>query len=306
MKKPERIQIYPDEYLLKILSAEQFGILRKDGTESPFDNAFWNNHEEGIYVDAVSGQVLFSSSDKFDSGTGWPSFTKPVFKEALVLKTDLTHGMMRTEVRAALSDIHLGHVFNDGPKPLGQRYCMNSAAFRFVSQDALEAGNYGHYAWLFGGSPSIVFAAGCFWAVEEAFAKMAGVVGAASGYIGGHVVNPTYEDVCTGKTGHAEAVRVDFDPEAVGEEALLKKFWAIHDPTSLNRQGPDAGTQYRSAIFATGQAQLDQARKSREEIGRSGLNSRPVVTEILPAGPFFRAEEYHQRYLEKRKNRHGF
>lgn len=306
MKKLEQPRIYSEKYLEKILTAEQFRILRRDGTEPPFDNAYWNNHEDGLYVDAVLGEVLFSSSDKFDSGTGWPSFTKPVFEQALLLKTDSTHGMIRTEVRAALSDIHLGHVFNDGPPPDGLRYCMNSAAFRFIAKDALEAAGYGHYARLFGGNSSIVFAAGCFWSVEEAFAKMTGVVRATSGYIGGHAMNPTYEEVCTGLTGHAEAVRVDFDHVALGEEALMKRFWAIHDPTSLNRQGPDAGTQYRSAIFATSRDQLDFAMKSRKEIDRSGLHSRPVVTEVLPAGPFFRAEEYHQRYLEKRRNRLGF
>ena len=144
------------------------------------------------------------------------------------------------------------------------------------------------------------FAAGCFWGVELAFQRVPGVKRTRVGYTGGHVDGPTYEMVCTGSTGHAEAVRVEYDPEQVSYEQLLEVFWNKHDPTQLNRQGPDIGTQYRSAIFYHNAAQKEAAEKSRDALKNSARYNRPVVTEIVPAGPFYEAEEYHQRYLEKR------
>lgn len=146
------------------------------------------------------------------------------------------------------------------------------------------------------------FAAGCFWGVEAAFRRVAGVTGTMVGYTGGSVANPSYEDVCTGMTGHAEAVQLEYDPAAVSYETLLQVFWGMHDPTTLNRQGPDVGTQYRSAIYFHTQAQADAARLSRDR--EQARHRRTVVTEIVPAMEFFRAEEYHQRYLEKRGASH--
>lgn len=143
------------------------------------------------------------------------------------------------------------------------------------------------------------FAAGCFWGVEEAFRRVPGVISTKAGYTGGHFDNPTYKDVCSGKTGHAEAVEVEFDPEAISYNGLLDVFWSIHDPTTLDRQGPDVGRQYRSAIFFHNPAQEKAAKESMERIGRSGAFKSPVVTEIRPAPEFFEAEGYHQRYLEK-------
>ena len=144
------------------------------------------------------------------------------------------------------------------------------------------------------------FSAGCFWGVEAAFRKVKGVVPTAVGYSGGSLKNPTYEDVCTDKTGHAEVVQVEYDPSRVSYEELLEVFWQIHDPTTLNRQGPDVGTQYRSAIFYHNQQQKAQAEASKEKLQRSGRYKRPIVTEITPASEFYRAEEYHQQYFEKR------
>ncbi|MHC4768810.1 MAG: peptide-methionine (S)-S-oxide reductase MsrA [Planctomycetota bacterium] len=143
------------------------------------------------------------------------------------------------------------------------------------------------------------FAAGCFWGVEEAFRRVEGVVSTAAGYCGGTLENPTYADVCSGSTGHAEAVDVEFDPSKVSYEQLLEVFWAIHDPTQLNRQGPDLGSQYRSAIFHHGPEQEAAARASKETLAVSGRFTRPVVTEITPASTFYRAEEYHQQYIAK-------
>ena len=144
------------------------------------------------------------------------------------------------------------------------------------------------------------FGAGCFWGVEAAFRQVEGVVSTAVGYMGGSLKNPTYKDVCTDTTGHAEAVEVTYDPANVSYEELLKVFWQTHDPTTLNRQGPDVGTQYRSAIFFHGGEQEAAARASKEKLEKSGAYKRPIVTEIVPAGEFWQAEEYHQQYLEKR------
>ena len=144
------------------------------------------------------------------------------------------------------------------------------------------------------------FAAGCFWGVESAFRQVPGVVDTAVGYTGGGLANPTYEDVCSDRTGHAEAVRVEFDPEKVSYGKLLDVFWENHDPTTKNRQGPDVGTQYRSAIFFHTPEQERAATESRDRLEKSGKLRRPIVTEIVPAKEFWRAEEYHQRYLEKR------
>src|SRR2546421_2181981 len=144
------------------------------------------------------------------------------------------------------------------------------------------------------------FGAGCFWGVEAAFRQIPGVVDAAVGYSGGHTENPTYKDVCTDETGHAEVVQVTFDPAKVSYEQLLDAFWQLHDPTQVNRPGTDFGTQYRSAIFFHSPEQEATARKSKAALQASGKFRRPVATEITPAGQFYRAEEYHQRYLEKR------
>ena len=144
------------------------------------------------------------------------------------------------------------------------------------------------------------FAAGCFWGVEAAFRQIKGVVSTQVGYTGGHTTSPTYEDVCTDRTGHAEAVEVTYDPARVSYEDLLNVFWTNHDPTTVNRQGPDVGTQYRSAIFVHSPEQQKEASASKARLESEHRYKRPIATQILPAGPFYRAEEYHQQYLEKR------
>lgn len=145
-----------------------------------------------------------------------------------------------------------------------------------------------------------IFAAGCFWGVEEEFRNIKGVISTTVGYSGGWLENPTYKDVCSGKTGHAESVLVEYDTDKIGYDELLNVFWSIHDPTTMNRQGPDSGTQYRSAIFYFDFEQEAAAKASKDDLEKRGRFKRPIVTEIRPASDFFRAEEYHQKYLEKK------
>ncbi len=273
-----------DASVLRVrLSAEQFRVTQENGTESPFQNEYWDNQEKGIYVDIVSGDLLFTSEAKFDSHCGWPSFSRVALPDAVIAKKDSTHGMVRTEVRSAGSDSHLGHVFDDGPGPDGLRYCINSASIRFIP--AAEG--------------TALFAAGCFWGTEGYFRQLPGVLSASVGYTGGSTVNPTYEEVCTGKTGHAEAIEILFDPERISYQDLLRHFFRMHDPTTKNRQGNDIGTQYRSAVFCFSPSQKEVAGALVAELDRSGQFSGPVVTEIVPAEIFYPAEVYHQQYLAK-------
>ena len=289
--------------LRRRLTPEQYKVTQERGTEVPFLNAYWDNHAPGIYVDVVSGEPLFSSTDKFDSGTGWPSFSGLLDPKAVRKNIDMSSGMRRVEVRSRLGDNHLGHVFRDGPPPEHIRYCINSAALRFVPADKLESEGYGQYRRLFSNAKTqtrtALFAAGCFWHVEESFSSLPGVLRTEAGYSGGTAQDPTYQQVCAGKTGHAETVRVEYDPSRISYEELLTAFWRIHDPTTLDRQGPDVGSQYRSAIFYADEAQKRAALASKAELEESRRYPGRVVTQIVPAGEFTRAEEHHQQYYAK-------
>ncbi len=292
-----------DKELRQKLNPLQYQVTQQEGTEPPFQNEYWDNKKDGIYVDVVTGEPLFSSKDKYDSGTGWPSFTRPIEPSRLIEKTDDKLFMSRTEVRSKEGDSHLGHVFNDGPGPSGQRFCINSASLRFIPVEKLEAEGYGQYLSLFqkptAPREEAVLAAGCFWGVEEILRKIPGVMETSVGYAGGTTPNPTYEDVVYMNTGHAEAVRVVFDPSKLSYEQLLGYFFRLHDPTTRNRQENDIGTQYRSAIFYKDERQKEIAMKVKSQVDRSGKWANPVVTEITPAGTYYPAEDYHQDYLQK-------
>jgi peptide methionine sulfoxide reductase msrA/msrB len=299
----------------KELTPEQYQVLRQGRTEPPFTGKYNDFWESGAYVCAGCGTPLFLSESKYDHGTGWPSFKSPVDEKNLVYKDDFSLVMKRVEVRCAVCGAHLGHVFDDGPAPTYVHYCINSAAMKFVPRDEAGPEKSGGAQGETSGPPekgpsgpaadappkaeTATFAAGCFWGVEYKLGQIPGVLSTAVGYTAGKTANPTYEDVCTDRTGHAEAVELSFDPAKVSYEELVRRFFGIHDPTQVNRQGPDRGTQYRSAIFYHDEKQKQIAEKVMAELRVSRRYKRPLATELVPAGTFYRAEDYHQKYFEK-------
>lgn len=291
----------------KLMTQEQFHVTCLSGTETPFQNEYWNHHAKGTYVCVAGGLPVFRSDDKFDSGTGWPSFFRPFDPDHVVLREDRSHGMMRIEVLCARSGAHLGHLFDDGPAPTGKRFCINSAALRFIPDGQplppeSQPLSPEEQLKLKGMSTrqTALFGAGCFWGVEETFRTLPGVIETDVGYSGGALKNPTYKEVCTDRTGHVEVVHITYDPSVISYEKLLEVFFENHDPTQVDRQGPDVGKQYRSVIFYYSPEQQKAAEAAMEALQNSGRYRRKLSTQIEPAGEFWRAEEYHQEYLKKR------
>ena len=272
--------------------AERRIILQK-GTERPFTGKYWDHFEAGTYSCRQCGAELYRSDTKFRSSCGWPSFDDEV-PDAVKRKRDADGS--RTEIICAACDGHLGHVF-EGERLTAKnvRHCVNSTSLVFrPAEKAAEK------APAKAATEEAIFAGGCFWGVEHHFEQVDGVISATSGYTGGRTKNPTYKQICTGRTGHAEAVRVVFDPKRTSYEKLARLFFEIHDPTQLNRQEPDAGTQYRSAVFY---ADEKQKRIGTQLITRLRNNGYKVVTQLRPASRFYEAEKYHQDYLEKNPKR---
>lgn len=280
------------------LTPDEARVILKKGTEAAFCGDLVDNKQSGTYVCRLCHLPLFSSSTKFDSGTGWPSFFAPFDAQHVAYERDTAMGVERVEILCARCGGHLGHVFDDARgTPTGLRYCLNSVSLEFV-EDGRPLPPDGQPV----ATQKAYFGGGCFWGVEDRFQQVPGVVNVVSGYQGGHVANPGYKQVCSEDTGHAETVEVTFDPSVVGYEKLLEYFFKFHNPTTLNRQGPDVGTQYRSVIYAVDQSQLDAAKSAIAELsGQEKYRSRPIVTQVEMFAPFYPAEAYHQDYHE----RHG-
>jgi peptide methionine sulfoxide reductase msrA/msrB len=274
------------------LDPEAFQITQKSGTERPFCGTLLDNKQDGFYACVVCGLPLFSSDHKFTSGTGWPSFHSEYDPQHVARIVDSSMGMVRTEIECTRCGSHLGHVFPDGPPPSGERHCLNSASLTFVD----DSGDVPTES-----QPDLktaYFAGGCFWGIEHYFQQGPGVIDAVSGYMNGSVEDPTYKEVCSGNSGHAEAVKVVYDPDVIDYDQLLTAFFLMHDPTQLNRQGPDRGSQYRSGIYTTDEQQRHAANAMIEQLKTESIYGSKVVTEIQQAKTFYPAEDEHQDYIQ--------
>lgn len=270
---------------MKKLTPEEERVIVNKGTEAPYTGKYYNFNEDGTYTCKRCGTPLYRSHDKFDSGCGWPSFDDEI--KGAVKRVPDADGR-RTEIICAKCGAHLGHVFTgEGFTSKNMRHCVNSISLEFTPLEKINIEKK---------TETAIFAGGCFWGVEHLMEQIPGVISIESGYIGGTMPNPTYKDVCTKNTGHAEAVRIVFDPSKVSYETLAKRFFEIHDPEQANGQGPDIGNQYRSEIFYTTPAQKETALKLIDILNKKGYH---VVTKVTPASEFWKAEEYHQGYYDK-------
>ena len=272
------------------LTPEEKYVIIDKGTEAPYSGEYLNNKQAGTYVCKRCGAPLYRSSDKFDSHCGWPSFDDEL--PGAVKRIPDPDGI-RTEITCVNCGAHLGHVFTgEGLTEKNIRHCVNSISLIFVPDAKIDPNDPNNKP----ATPKAYFAGGCFWGVDYWLRTLPGVISVTSGYMGGTTQHPTYKQVCTGKTGHAETVEVVFDPNKTTYEDLAKLFFEIHDPTELNRQGPDVGSQYRSAIFFTDQQQKQIAERLIEQLREKGLD---VVTSVESAKEFWPAEDYHQDYYGK-------
>jgi peptide methionine sulfoxide reductase msrA/msrB len=265
----------------KKLTPEEERVIVNKGTEAPFSGKYENFNGHGIYTCKRCGALLYRSEDKFDAHCGWPSFDDEI--PGAVKRVPDPDGM-RTEIECAKCGAHLGHVFlGEKFTAKNTRYCVNSISLEFTPEDNPVK------------TDTAVFAGGCFWGVEYYMQKIKGVKSVVSGYTGGHKDHPSYEEVCSGKTGHYEAVEIVFDPSETTYETIARMFFEIHDPTQWNHQGPDFGEQYRSAVFYRNDEQKQVAEKLIKILKDKGYK---VVTEVRKASVFWKAEDYHQEYYE--------
>lgn len=266
------------------LTPEEADIILHKGTERPFSGKYNNFFEKGAYACKYCGALLYRSDDKFSSDCGWPSFDDEM--KGAVKRTPDPDGE-RTEISCIRCGAHLGHVFKgEGLTEKNVRHCVNSASLQFIPAGPDKKAR----------TDTAVFAGGCFWGVEYYMQEMPGVITTEVGYTGGHKDHPSYREVSAHKTGHAEAIRIVFDPSKTSYEKVAKLFFEIHDPSQLNRQGPDIGDQYRSEIFYRNMEQKAIADSLIQILRNQGLE---VATRVTPAGTFWKAEDYHQKYYNK-------
>lgn len=281
-------------FFMKKLTPEEKKIILLKGTEAPFSGKYYRFNEDGTYSCKQCGALLYNSADKFDSGCGWPSFDDEIV--GAIKRLPDADGR-RTEILCAKCDAHLGHVFlGETLTPKNVRHCVNSIALDFIPTHETKSKPDKSLKKPIEQTETAIFAGGCFWGIEHLMKHLPGVISVISGYIGGNVSNPNYQDVCNHRTGHAEAVKVIFEPGKITYETLAKRFFEIHDPGQVNRQGPDIGEQYRSEIFYTTPEQKETALKLIHILKDKGFQ---VVTKLTPATRFWEAEDYHQNYYTK-------
>lgn len=279
------------------LTPEEEKIIVEKGTEPPFSGEYNNYFKEGTYVCRRCGTPLYASKDKFDSGClprfdrveagGWPSFDAEIPER---VKRIPDPDGSRTEIVCAACRAHLGHVFEGEKKTLKNiRHCVNSLSIRFISKKRENK------------NETVIFGGGCFWCIEALFLRIKGVKEVTPGYAGGDLADPSYAEVSSGSSGHAEVIKIEYDPSVIDFDDLLEVFFTTHDPTTLNRQGNDVGSQYRSIILYDNEKQKKAAEAYIKKLTDEKVFEKPIVTEISPLGSFYDAEEYHRRYYDQNK-----
>jgi peptide methionine sulfoxide reductase msrA/msrB len=276
----KRVEKIPAEWK-SLLTAEQFAITRLRGTEPAFSSELCSYFEPGKYACVCCGTELFDTDEKFESGTGWPSFTQPVKENVVAYHKDSAFGMKRIEAKCNICDAHLGHAFPDGPSPAGLRYCINALSLKKLTTTEKK----------------IDFGGGCFWCTEAIFQEVKGVLKVVSGYSGGTVINPTYREVCSGQTGHAEMVEITYNPAEISFDDLLRIHLSTHNPTTVDKQGEDSGSQYRSVIFYRTEEEKQAAMRIIDEVQHS--YPYRIITQLHRFEHFFKAEDVHQDYYNR-------